>query len=208
VTAAARHRWLLATGNPGKVREFAAALGPAGIDLDAAGDVGLRSFPPETGATYEENALLKAGFAAATLGRVAVADDSGLEVDALGGLPGVWSARFGGAGLGDGERVAHLLQRLKHAPVEQRGARFVSVVVVAAPDGAVATFRGACEGSILYGPRGDDGFGYDPVFLSDDLGMSFAEATVAEKERVSHRGRALTALRDWLGSEEAAPFLI
>ena len=90
----ARHRWVLATGNPGKVREFAAALGPAAVDLDAAGDLGLRRFPPETGATYEENALLKAGFAAAELRRVAVADDSGLEVDALGGGPGVWSARF------------------------------------------------------------------------------------------------------------------
>lgn len=208
MTAQTRHRWVLATGNAGKVREFAAALGPAGVDLDAAGDLGLRSFPPETGATYEENALLKAGFAAAKLRRVAVADDSGLEVDALGGAPGVWSARFGGPGLGDGERTAHLLQRLKHVPVGQRQARFVSVVVVAAPDGAVATFRGTCEGTILFGPRGDDGFGYDPAFLSDDLGMTFAEASIAEKERVSHRGRALAELRDWLGSEAAAPFLI
>ncbi len=199
---------MLATGNPGKVREFAAALGPAGIDLDAAGDLGVRSFPPQTGATYEENALLKAGFAAATLHRVAIADDSGLEVEALGGGPGVWSARFGGPGLGDGERMAHLLQRLKHVPVAQRQARFVSVVVVAAPDGAVATFRGACEGTILFGPRGDDGFGYDPAFLSDDLGMTFAEASLADKERVSHRGRALGAVRSWLGSEDAAPFLI
>ncbi len=203
-----RHRWVLATENPGKVREFTAALAPAGVDLDAAGDLGLRSFPPETGATYEENALLKAGYAAATLHRVAVADDSGLEVDALGGEPGVWSARFGGPGLGDGERVAHLLQKLKRVPVGERRARFVSVVVVAGPDGAVATFRGTCEGTILFGPRGDDGFGYDPVFLADDLGMTLAEATLAEKERVSHRGRALATLRGWLASSDAAPFLI
>jgi XTP/dITP diphosphohydrolase len=207
VTRAPRSRWILATGNPGKVREFAAALGPAGIALAAAGDLGLRAFPPETGATYEENALLKAGFAASKLGRVAVADDSGLEVDALDGAPGVWSARFGGPGLTDGERVAHLLQRLKRVPVGEREARFVSVVVVAAPDGAVATFRGTCEGSILFGPRGDDGFGYDPVFLSNDLGVSFGEASLAAKERVSHRGRALAALRAWLEGEDAGPFL-
>lgn len=208
MTGPVRHRWVLATSNPNKVREFAAALGPAGIDLDAASELGVRSFPPETGATYEENALLKAGFAAAKLRRVAVADDSGLEVDALGGAPGVWSARFGGQGLGDGERMAHLLHRMKHFPVGERRARFVSVVVVAAPDGAVATFRGACEGTILFGPRGDDGFGYDPVFLSDDLGMTFAEASLAEKERVGHRGRALSAVLRWLGSKDAAPFLI
>lgn len=203
-----RARWVLATGNHGKVREFAAALGPAGIALAAAADLGVRVFPPETGATYEENALGKAGFVAARLERVAIADDSGLEVDALGGAPGVWSARFGGAGLSDGERIAHLLQKLRHVPADKRTARFVAVVVVAAPDGAVATFRGACEGRILFGPRGDDGFGYDPVFRSDELCVTFAEAGLAEKQRVSHRGRALAALRDWLDRDEARPFLV
>lgn len=208
MSATLRARWVLATGNRGKVREFAAALEPAGVALEAAGALGLRVFPPETGATYEENALLKAGFAASRLKRVAIADDSGLEVAALGDQPGVWSARFGGPGLGDGERVAHLLQRLKHVPASARQARFVSVVVVAAPDGAVATFRGTCSGTVLFGPRGDDGFGYDPVFLSDDLGVTFGEASVAEKERVSHRGRALAAVRAWLDTPESAPFLI
>lgn len=200
-------RWVLATLNSGKVREFAAALDGTGIRLAAAVDLGLARFPPETGATYEENALGKAGFAAATLNRVAVADDSGLEVDALGGAPGVRSARFGGPGLTDGERIAHLLDRLKHVPMPQRTARFVSVVVVAAPSGAVATFEGRTEGVILHGPRGDDGFGYDPVFRSLELGVTFAEATLAEKQRVSHRGRALAGLRAWLVGPEAEPFL-
>jgi XTP/dITP diphosphohydrolase len=200
-------RWVLATLNPGKVKEFAGALDGSGIRLAAAVDLGLERFPPETGATYEENALGKAGFAAARLGRVALADDSGLEVDALGGAPGVRSARLGGPGLTDGERIAHLLDRLRHVPLPQRTARFVSVVVVAAPSGAVATFEGRTEGTILLGPRGDDGFGYDPVFHSAELGMTFAEATLAEKQRVSHRGRALAALRAWLASADAAPFV-
>lgn len=199
-------RWVLATENPGKVREFASALADGGVRLAAAADLGIDAFPPETGATYEENALGKAGYAAARLGRVALADDSGLEVDALGGAPGVRSARFGGPGLTDGERIAHLLDRLKHVPLPQRTARFVSVVVVAAPDGAVAVFEGRTEGVILLGPRGDDGFGYDPVFRSTELGVTFGEATLAEKQRVSHRGRALARLRAWLATPAAAPF--
>jgi XTP/dITP diphosphohydrolase len=207
VTPKGSLRWVLATLNSGKVREFAAALEGTGIQLAAAGDLGLDRFPPETGATYEENALGKAGFASAKLGRVAIADDSGLEVDALGGAPGVRSARFGGPGLTDGERIAHLLDRLKHVPMPQRTARFVSVVVVAAPSGAVATFVGHTEGIILHGPRGDDGFGYDPVFRSVELGVTFAEATLAEKQTVSHRGRALAALRTWLPGPDAEPFL-
>jgi len=207
VSAPRTLRWVLATLNPGKVREFAAALEGTGIRLAAAVDLGIDRFPPETGATYEENALGKAGFAAARLERVALADDSGIEVDALGGAPGVRSARFGGPGLSDGERIAHLLQRLRHVPLPQRTARFVSVVVVAAPSGAVATFEGRTEGVILLGPRGDGGFGYDPVFRSTELGVTFAEATLAEKQRVSHRGRALDALRAWLGGPDAAPFV-
>jgi XTP/dITP diphosphohydrolase len=198
--------WVVATQNAGKVREFSAAFDGSGIRLVAAVDRGLDRFPPETGATYEENALGKAGFVAARLGRVALADDSGLEVDALGGAPGVRSARFGGPGLSDGERIAHLLDRLRHVPLPQRTARFVAYVVVAAPSGAVATFEGRTEGTILLGPRGDDGFGYDPVFRSSELGITFGEATLPEKQRVSHRGRALAAVRAWLGSAEAAPF--
>ncbi len=195
-TAAAR-RWLLASGNPGKAREFEAGLRTHGISLLLASEAGLPPFPPEDGVSYEENALLKAGHAALHGGIIALADDSGLEVDALAGAPGVHSARFGGV-LGDGERIAYLLQRIRHVPDSERGARFVAVLVLATPDGDVHSVRGECRGRILHGPRGDGGHGYDPVFLADDLGMTFAEAEPSAKQRVSHRGRALAALLAWL----------
>ncbi len=194
---AAHTRWLLASANPGKAREFEAGLRPHGITLQLASAAGVPPFPPEDGASYEENALMKAGHAALHGGTVALADDSGLEVDALDGGPGVHSARFGGA-LSDGERIAHLLQHLRHVPDGERRARFVAVLALATPDGDVHTVRGECPGRILQGPRGDGGHGYDPVFLSDDLGVTFAEADLAAKQKVSHRGRALAALLDWL----------
>ena len=194
---AAGTRWLLASANPGKAREFEAGLRAHGITLQLAGAAGVPPFPPEDGASYEENALMKAGHAALHGGAVALADDSGLEVDALDGGPGVHSARFGGR-LSDGERIAHLLQHLRNVPDSARGARFVAVLALATPDGDVHTVRGECHGRILQGPRGDGGHGYDPVFLSDDLGMTFAEADLTAKQGVSHRGRALEALLDWL----------
>jgi XTP/dITP diphosphohydrolase len=198
--------WAIATGNAGKVREVEAALAGLGLVLTPASSLDLGPFPDESGATYDENALLKACFVAAESGLVALADDSGLEVDALGGEPGVHSARYGGDGLSDRERIAHLLRQLRHVPDARRTARFVSVVALAHPGGEVVTFRGVCAGTILQGPRGRGGFGYDPVFRSGDLGVTFGEASLAEKERVSHRGRALAALRTWLGSPAAAPF--
>lgn len=190
-------RWVLASGNAGKAREFAAALAPHGIELQLARDAGVPPFPPEEGDSYEANALVKAGHAALHSKMVALADDSGLEVDALGGAPGIHSARFGGA-LGDGERIAHLLQQIRHVPDAERSARFVAVLVLATPTGDVHAVRGSCAGRILHGPRGDGGHGYDPVFLSDDLGVTFAEADIAAKQGVSHRGRALAALLAWL----------
>lgn len=189
--------WLLASGNAGKAREFEAALRERGITLTLARDAGVPPFPPEDGSTYEENALIKAAHAAHHGGALALADDSGLEVDALDGAPGVHSARFGGR-VGDGERIAHLLQHLRDVPDAERGARFVAVLVLASPDGDVHAVRGECRGRILQGPRGDGGHGYDPVFLSDDLGVTFAEADLAAKQGVSHRGRALAALLAWL----------
>jgi XTP/dITP diphosphohydrolase len=199
--------WAAATGNAGKLREFAAALAPAGVRLVSAAALGVGPFPPEDATTYEENAMLKAAFVAVETGRVAIADDSGLEVDALGGEPGVHSARFGGD-LEDGERIAYLLQLLRRVPDAARTARFVSVVVVAAPQGDVKLFRGVCEGTILQGPRGDDGFGYDPVFRSADLGRSFGEASLSEKERVSHRGRALREVLAWLDTPHGRAFSV
>jgi XTP/dITP diphosphohydrolase len=189
--------WLLASANRGKAREFEAGLRAHGIRLRLASEAGVPRFPPEDGTTYEENALLKAAHAALHGGTIALADDSGLEVDALGGAPGVHSARFGGR-LSEGERIAYLLQRIRAVPDDQRTARFVAVLVLAAPDGDVHSVRGECSGRILQGPRGDGGHGYDPVFLSDDLGVTFAEAELEAKQRVSHRGRALATLLEWL----------
>lgn len=192
-----RIQLVVASANPGKVREFRDALSGVAVEVHAASDIGIDTFPEESGTSYEENALLKAGFVALRSGMPTLADDSGLEVDALGGAPGVYSARFGGEGLTDGERIAHLLERMRSVPKQGRGASFVAVVVLATPGGEVVTFKGECRGAILDGPRGEGGFGYDPVFMSADLGKTFAEATLAEKRRVSHRGRALRAFLDW-----------
>src|SRR5699024_10376630 len=149
-------------------------------------EAGVVDFPPEDGDTYHANALIKAAHVAATTGLPSLADDSGLEVDALGDAPGVHSARFGGA-LSDGERIAHLLARLRDVPDEERGATFVTVLVLATPDGEVRAFEGRCRGRILQGPRGDGGFGYEPVFFHEGLGRSFAQVPREEKRRVSHR---------------------
>lgn len=197
---------VLATGNAGKVREFRDALAGLRLRLIAAADAGVTWFPAEDGDSYEANALMKAAHVATETGQLALADDSGLEVDALGGAPGVHSARFGGE-LTDGERNAHLLAHLRRVADADRNARFVSVVVLATPSGEVRSFRGLCEGRILQGPRGTGGFGYDPVFYSDELGKAFGQAGMDEKRSVSHRGRALATLVEWLGREEGRRIL-
>ena len=195
-------RIVVATSNPGKMREFREALAPLDVELVSAREAGLDRFPEETGASYEENALLKAGWAALQTGLPALADDSGLEVDALGGAPGIYSARFGGA-LRNGERIAYLLERIKGVPKGARGASFVCSLVLATPSGEVKPFFGECRGEILQGPRGDEGFGYDPVFWSADLRKTFAEASREEKARVSHRGRAIAELLAWATTSSA-----
>lgn len=193
---------VLATRNRGKVRELRDALAGLGLELAPADELGLGEPPEEWGATYEENALIKAAQVAHATGHPALADDSGLEVDALDGAPGIHSARYGGD-LGDGERIAYLLQRLKRVPTEERGASFVSVLVLATPDGRVQSFRGSCRGVLLHGPRGEGGHGYDPVFWSPELGKTFAEVSEAEKGMVSHRGKALGKLLEWARSTES-----
>lgn len=197
-------RLALASENPGKLAEFREALAGLPMELSSAADLGVTGFPEETGASYEENALIKAAHVTLKSGLVTLADDSGLEVDALQGQPGVHSARYGGPGLTNGERMAHLLQRVRKVPDAERTARFVAVIVVATPGGAVHTFRGETEGRLLHGPRGSAGFGYDPIFFSPELGKSFAEASVAEKRSVSHRGRALQAFVAWAASPAGA----
>ncbi len=197
---------VVATGNPGKMREFRQALGDTGLQLRSAEEAGVTDFPPETGATYQENAMMKAAHVAVATGLPALGDDSGLEVDALDGAPGIYSARFGGE-LSPGERIAHLLAKLRRVPDEKRGAQFVCSLVLATPGGVAMAFDGVCRGRILQGPRGEGGFGYDPVFYSEDLEKSFAEAGVEQKRMVSHRGRALEAFRAWLDTSEAAEIL-
>lgn len=193
-------RFVLATQNPGKVAEMNALLGPAGVEVISAADAGVPTFPPETGGTYEANALIKAQHVTHESGLPALADDSGLEVDALSGEPGVHTARFGGEGLTQEERNALLLERLVGVPEAQRTARFRAVMALVHPGEDPVTFEGVCEGCILEAPAPGGGFGYDPVFYSFDLGQAFSQASKESKNRVSHRGRALTALLDWLAA--------
>lgn len=187
---------VLATRNRGKIEEFRSALAPLGFELLSALELELGVPPEETGQTYEENALIKAAHTAHASGLPALADDSGLEVDALGGAPGIYSARFGGR-LSEGERIAHLLQKLRNVPADERGAEFRCTLVLAGPGGKVESFGGSCRGRILAGPRGEGGHGYDPIFWSPELEKTFAEASMEEKATVSHRGRAVVRLLSW-----------
>jgi XTP/dITP diphosphohydrolase len=186
-------RILIATNNPGKLEEIRALLLPAGwTPLHPAG-LGLALDVQETGSTYAENAALKATAFAAEAGMLALADDSGLEVDALQGRPGVYSARYGGPGTPPAEQIRMLLQELDGVPEERRTARFRSVVVIAAPDGRTWQTEGVVEGRIGHEPRGGGGFGYDPIFVLPERGVSMAELPAAEKNRISHRARAVLA---------------
>lgn len=190
---------VLASHNKKKTAELRAILEPLGIGLRSLADLPGAPEPEEDGDTFEANAAIKARSALAFSGLPAVADDSGLMVDALGGAPGVYSARFAGEKAGDPANNALLLEKLAGLPPEKRRAKFVSVVALALPQGEVVTFRGEAPGVILDSARGVGGFGYDPLFLSDDLGVTFAEADAAAKNRVSHRARALAQLKQWLG---------
>jgi XTP/dITP diphosphohydrolase len=192
---------VVASGNPGKLREFSALLAELPFEVVAQGDLGVTA-AEETGATFLENALLKARHAAAATGAAALADDSGLEVDALGGAPGVRSARFAGDGADDAANNAKLLAALEGVPSAARTARYRCCLVYVEgpddPDPLIA--EGVWEGSIACAPRGDSGFGYDPYFLLSDRGLSAAQLPAADKNRLSHRGLALAALRARLNS--------
>ncbi len=194
---------LLATNNRGKAREFRDLLASCPIELL---DLSHFADPPnvrETGSTYEQNAWLKAEAIARWSGLPALADDSGLEVDALAGAPGVQSAHFAGERATDAQNLEKLLAALARTPWEQRSARFRCVLVVALPDGRWISVEGSCEGVILREPRGQAGFGYDPVFFYPPLDKTFAELSPDEKNQVSHRARAVERLRPHL-----LPFLI
>jgi non-canonical purine NTP pyrophosphatase (RdgB/HAM1 family) len=187
-------RLVVATRNPGKLREFEAALAPAGVEVVGPSEVAGAPDVAETGATFEENARLKAEAFSARTPLPVLADDSGLEVDALEGRPGVMSARLGGPQLSDAARCRAVLKGLVDVPDEGRTARFRCVLALARGGRTLATFEGTVEGRILRELRGKGGFGYDPIFLHPASGRTFAEMTTAEKQALSHRGRALEAL--------------
>ena len=198
---------LIATSNPGKVKEFREMLGgtAGGFAWDDLSRHPDAAPVEETGNTFQENASLKAAGYARQLRSWALADDSGLEVDALGGAPGVHSARWAklhDAGEGDAANNALLLRRLENVPDERRTARFVCVLALADPDGRIIlTARDTVEGRILREPRGSNGFGYDPLFLIDSLGKTTAQLPPEQKHQVSHRGKALRRLRDMMRRE-------
>jgi XTP/dITP diphosphohydrolase len=189
---------LVATNNSGKIREYEALLEelPDGVEITFPAREGLDLDVEESGQTFEENACLKAEAYATASGLPALADDSGLEVDALGGSPGVYSARYGGPGASDEDRYRKLLAALDGVPAGRRSARFRCVVALALPGGPVRTAEGRCEGQIGFTPRGEHGFGYDPVFVVEGHGgQTLAELDPERKNRISHRAQALKAAR-------------
>ena len=193
-------RLLVATNNPGKAAEFRALLEGCGWEIVAPREIGLELEVEETGRDYEENAILKATAFACASGLVSLADDSGLEVEALGGAPGPTSARFAGEAASDADRRALLLERLQGVPAGGRQARFRCLVAVAHPEGETRLFEGTVGGAIAEEERGEGGFGYDPVFLLPDRGLTLAQLPPQEKNAVSHRGRAARQARSYLES--------
>lgn len=191
----APQRVVLATGNAGKVRELAACLADLGYEVVPQTQLGVAE-AEETGLSFVENAILKARNAAAHTGLPAIADDSGIEVDALAGAPGIYSARYAGAGAGDAANNAKLLAALAGLPAAQRRARYRCVLVYLrhAADPMPLICAGTWEGTVREHPQGDGGFGYDPLFQPADCALTAAELPLAEKNRLSHRGRALAAL--------------
>jgi XTP/dITP diphosphohydrolase len=186
---------IAATKNRGKVLEIRRALKGLGFKIDS-----LNDFPDipgieEDGKSFNENALKKARFYSKYFGKLAIADDSGLEVDSLKGLPGIYSARYAGEGASDQERNQKLLGEMKGIPISKRGARFKCVIAVVSHDGREAVAEGACRGRIGFKEMGKKGFGYDPIFILPQCGKTMAQMTLEEKNRVSHRGKALRKLR-------------
>jgi XTP/dITP diphosphohydrolase len=188
-------RVVLATRNEGKARELEELLGGTALKLETLRDHPDVALPPEEGNSYAENALAKARAVSAALGAAAIGDDSGLEVDALDGAPGMRSARFSGENANDAANNALLLARLQEVPAAGRAARFRCALAFVEPGGRELCVEGACEGSILVAPRGDRGFGYDPLFLPHGETRTFAELPQKVKDSISHRARAAAALR-------------
>lgn len=188
--------FVIATHNQNKVKEFGRILTPMNISVTTA----PLDEVEETGTTFAENAFLKADAACRQTGMPAVADDSGLMVDALGGAPGVYSARYAGENATDRDRIEKLLENLKDVPAEKRTGKFVSAICCVFPDGRRLEAQGECRGTIAFAPRGNGGFGYDPIFLIN--GKTFGELSPQEKDSVSHRGRALALFAEMLRNEK------
>ena len=189
---------VLATRNPGKISEIKALL--PGVRVAPVASFAGCPEPEETGRTFEENALIKARAVSKYTGKIALADDSGLEVDALHGAPGVHSARYAGSDATDLDNIRRLLDALDGISDADRSARFRCVVAVVVPDGRTWTAEGVCEGCILQAPRGDAGFGYDPLFVPAGYENTFAELDAGVKNRISHRALALRRIADVLKS--------
>jgi XTP/dITP diphosphohydrolase len=189
---------LLASQNPGKLNEMRLLVEGLPFRVVGPRELGLLEAPDETGTTFRENAAIKALAYARLSGRLTVADDSGLSVDALGGAPGLYSSRFGGEGASDRDRNLLLLEKLRGQPFERRGARFTSAVAVARGAGLLFQAQESVEGVIADDMRGGNGFGYDPLFFYPPLGRTFGELRREEKDRVSHRGKAFARLRVFL----------
>jgi len=188
-------RLLLATNNRGKLREYKSLLRGIPYDIVTPAELGITADVPETGGSFAENARQKAVSLAAASGLLTLADDSGLEVDALGGRPGPLSHRWAGEGASDSDRIDYLLNELRDIPEGNRTGRFRCVIAVTEPDGIVEFFTGECRGNIIAAPRGSRGFGYDPVFYVPELKKTFAELLPKEKNRISHRAMAAAKAR-------------
>lgn len=193
---------VLASKNQHKLAEISKIVAQFGMELVLQSELGLDIDVDETGETFEENSMLKARAVMEASGMPAIADDSGLMVDALDGAPGVYSARYGGShDRTDEERYRYLLSNLENVPEEKRSAKFVSVITLLYPDGHAIVARGECPGTILHAPRGENGFGYDPVFFVTSEGKSMAELSPERKNEISHRARALQVLAARLEEE-------
>lgn len=195
-------RIIFATGNQGKMREIRKILGDLNVEIVSMKEAGISVDIEENGATYEENALVKARAVAARTGDCVLADDSGLEVDRLGGEPGVHSARYLGEDTPYGVKNASLIKRLEGVPDEERTARFVCAIAAVLPGGRELTTRAAIEGRIGHEEKGSGGFGYDPIFYVPELQKTTAELTEEEKNLVSHRGQALRLMKEELEKDE------
>jgi XTP/dITP diphosphohydrolase len=189
---------LLASQNPGKLAEMRQLVEGLPFRVLGPKDVGIHDAPEETGTTFLENARLKARHYAGRSSLLTAADDSGISVQALGGAPGLYSSRFGGDGATDADRNRLLLEKLSGVPAPERGARFTSAVALARGSEVLFETEQTVDGLIAEAPRGGHGFGYDPLFLYPPLGQTFGELARAEKDRVSHRGKAFAALRQFL----------